>query len=334
MVRRIGPCCASPSLPLRELRGLVVIDEVQHLPDLFATLRVLADRPRRPARFLVLGSASAGLLRQSESLAGRISYYELPGLSTTEVGAARLDRLWLRGGFPRSYTAASDERSLQWRRDFLLTLLQRDIPQLGFRVPTETLRRFWTMLAHWHGQIWNAAEFGRALGFSEPTVRHYLDILTSTLMVHRLQPWHANLAKRQIKSPKIYVADSGSMHALLGIRSRAELLAHPKVGASWEGLLIGEIQQRLGARADECYFWRVHTGAELDLLVMRGSRAVGFEIKRTVAPQITSSMRSAVDVLGLKRLYVVHAGEHSFPLADNVSAVSARRLLEDIPPLH
>ncbi|MPY87975.1 MAG: AAA family ATPase [Luteitalea sp.] len=321
-----------PLLPLRELRGLVVIDEVQHLPGLFETLRVLADRPRRPARFLLLGSASVDLLRQSESLAGRISYYELRGLSLEEVGTGRLNRLWLRGGFPRAYTASTDERSLQWRRDFLRTFLQRDLPQLGFRIAAETLRRFWTMLAHWHGQVWNASEFGRALGFSEPTVRHYLDVLTATLVIRRLQPWYANVAKRQIKSPKVYVADSGVMHALLGIRSRADLLAHPKVGASWEGFLIGEIAQRLGVRSDECYFWGVHTGAELDLLVMRGSRAIGFEIKRTLAPQMTSSMRSAMDVLGLHRLYVVHAGERSFPLADNVLALSSTRLFDDIPP--
>ncbi len=323
-----------PMLVLQELRGLVIIDEIQHLPDLFKTLRVLADRPRRPARFLVLGSASMGLLRQSsESLAGRISYCEVEGFSIREVGVEPLDRLWLRGGFPRSYTASSNDRSMAWREDFLRTFVERDMPQLGFRIPAETLRRFWTMLAHWHGQVWNASEFGRALGFSDHTVRGYLDALTSALVIRQLRPWHANVAKRQVKSPKVYVTDSGLMHALLKIRSHADLVAHPKVGASWEGFMIGEIIQHLGIRSDDAHFWGTHAGAELDLLVVRGMRAVGFEIKRTVAPQMTPSMRSALEVLKLQNLYVVHAGEHTFPLAEKILAVSCRTLIDDIPPL-
>lgn len=323
-----------PMLVLRELRGLVIIDEIQHLPDLFKTLRVLADRPRRPARFLVLGSASMDLLRQSsESLAGRISYCEIDGLAIREVGIERLDRLWLRGGFPRSYTASSNDRSMTWREDFLRTFVERDMPQLGFRIPAETLRRFWTMLAHWHGQVWNASEFGRALGFSDHTVRGYLDALSSALVIRQLRPWYANVAKRQVKSPKVYVTDSGLMHALLKIRSHAELISHPKVGASWEGFMIGEIIQHLGIRSDEAHFWATHAGAELDLMVVRGTDAIGFEIKRTVAPQVTPSMRSALDVLKLRKLYVMHAGEHTFPLPDGILAVSCQRLIDDIPQL-
>lgn len=323
-----------PMLVLRELRGLVIIDEIQHLPDLFKTLRVLADRQRRPARFLVLGSASMDLLRQSsESLAGRISYCEIDGLAIREVGIERLDRLWLRGGFPRSYTASSNDRSMTWREDFLRTFVERDMPQLGFRIPAETLRRFWTMLAHWHGQVWNASEFGRALGFSDHTVRGYLDALSSALVIRQLRPWYANVAKRQVKSPKVYVTDSGLMHALLKIRSHAELISHPKVGASWEGFMIGEIIQHLGIRSDEAHFWATHAGAELDLLVVRGTDAIGFEIKRTVAPQVTPSMRSALDVLKLRKLYVMHAGEHTFPLTDGILAVSCQRLIDDIPQL-
>ncbi|MCC6171573.1 MAG: ATP-binding protein [Gammaproteobacteria bacterium] len=323
-----------PMLVLRELRGLVVIDEIQHLPGLFKTLRVLADRPRRPARFLVLGSASMELLRQSsESLAGRISYCEIDGFAIGEVGIGHLDRLWLRGGFPRSYTASSNDRSMAWREDFLRTFVERDMPQLGFRTPAETLRRFWTMLAHWHGQVWNASEFGRALGFSDHTVRRYLDALSSALVIRQLRPWHANVARRQVKSPKVYVTDSGLMHALLKIRSHADLISHPKVGASWEGFMIGEIIQHLGIRSDEAHFWSTHAGAELDLLIVRGTDATGFEIKRTVAPQVTPSMRSALDVLKLRRLYVIHAGEHTFPLADTILAVSCRRLIDDIPLL-
>jgi predicted AAA+ superfamily ATPase len=323
-----------PMLVLRELRGLVIIDEIQHLPDLFKTLRVLADRPRRPARFLVLGSAAMDLLRQSsESLAGRISYCEIDGFAISEVGVERLDRLWLRGGFPRSYTASSNDRSMRWREDFLRTFVERDMPQLGFRIPAETLRRFWTMLAHWHGQVWNASEFGRALGLSDHTVRGYLDALSSALVVRQLRPWYANVAKRQVKSPKVYVTDSGLMHALLKIRSHAELISHPKVGASWEGFMIGEIIQHLGIRSDEAHFWATHAGAELDLLIVRGTNAIGFEIKRTVAPQVTPSMRSALDVLKLRKLYVIHAGEHTFPLTDEILAVSCQRLIDDIPQL-
>jgi predicted AAA+ superfamily ATPase len=262
---------ADPMLALKPLQGLVVLDEVQRLPDLFPVLRVLADRPGRGARFLVLGSASPGLLRQSsESLAGRIAYHELGGLSLDEVGAGRADALWLRGGFPRSLLARSSAASLEWRREFIRTFLERDVPQLGFGIASATLRRFWMMLAHYHGQVWNASEFGRSFGVSDATVRRYLDLLSSALVVRQLQPWHENIAKRQVRAPKVYLADTGLLHALLGLGTRDALDGHPKVGASWEWFVIRELVRRLGVPREECWFWATHAGAELDLLVVHG----------------------------------------------------------------
>jgi hypothetical protein len=323
-----------PMLTLRERRGLVILDEVQRRPDLFPTLRVLADRPRRPARFLVLGSASPPLLRQSsESLAGRIAFYEMPGFSLREVGPARRDRLWLRGGFPRSFLAGSEEESRSWRRDFVRTFVERDLPQLGVLVPGATLGRFWSMLAHYHGQIWNSNEFARSFGVSDVTVRKYLDLLTATFVVRQLRPWFENLGKRQVKSPKVYLTDSGLLHTLLGIESSEDLDRHPKVGASFEGFGIQAVVDQLRARWDECHFWATHAGAELDLLVVRGRKRFGFEIKRTVAPGITPSMRGAIEALGLQRLDVIHAGDHTFPLAPRIRAVALRRILEDLKPL-
>jgi len=320
-----------PELALEDLRGLVVLDEVQRRPDLFPILRTLADRPAEPARFLALGSASPDLLRQtSESLAGRIAYHPLGGLSLEEVGREHLERLWLRGGFPRAYTAASLEESAAWRHDFISTFLERDLPQLGFRVPSPLIRRFWTMLAHHHGQVLNTSELGRSLGVSHHTVRTYLDMLASTFVVRVLPPWSANLKKRQVKSPKVYITDSGLLHSLLGLETRDDLLAHPKLGASWEGFLLGAVIDRLGLRPDECHFWATHTGAELDLLVVRGRHQRGFEFKRTAAPRTTPSMRSALADLELDRLDVVHAGRDSFPLAERVRAVSASQLLEEL----
>ncbi len=325
---------ADPTLALARLRGLVVIDEVQRRPDLFPVLRVLADRPRRPARFLVLGSASPDLLRQSsESLAGRISYHELPGLSLGEVGAGAAGRLWLRGGFPRSFVARSDAASCEWREDFIRTFLERDLPQLGVSIPSATLGRFWAMLAHYHGQVWNAAEFARSFGVSDMTVRRYLDVLVGTLVVHSLPPWSENLGKRQVRSPKVYLADSGLLHSLLGVRSREDLERHPKVGASWEGFGIQAVVDRLRATRRECFFWATHAGAQLDLLVTRGHRRYGFELKRTTAPRVTPSMRSALVDLRLDRLDVVHAGEATFPLGPRVRALALSRLLEDLDPL-
>jgi len=322
---------ADPMLALGPLRGLVVLDEVQRRPDLFTVLRVLADRRAPRARFLVLGSASASLLRQSsESLAGRVAYYHLPGLSLEEVGGPALARLWLRGGFPRSFLARSQKDSLEWRRQFVRTFLERDVPQLGVAVPAPTLHRFWQMLAHYHAQVWNGSEFARAFGVSEATVRRYLDLLTATFVVRQLPAWSANIGKRQVRAPKVYLADSGILHALLGLASPHDLHGHPKVGASWEGFLLEAVIQLVRPGAEECFFWATHGGAELDLLVVRGRRRLGFEFKRTAAPQLTRSMRSAMADLDLTRLDVIHAGPDTFPLAPRVRAVAAARLLEDL----
>jgi hypothetical protein len=325
---------ADPTLALRPLRGLIVLDEIHRRPDIFNALRVLADRPRRPARFLVLGSASPELLRQSsESLAGRIAFHELAGFSLDEVGARYVGRLWLRGGFPRSFLAPTVARSFEWRHDFVRTFVERDLPQLGVTIASATLQRFWAMLAHYHGQIWNASEFARSFGVSDMTVRRYLDLLAATFVVRVLSPWHENLSKRQVKSPKVYLSDTGLLHALLGIRAEDDLERHPKLGASWEGLGVTTVVERLRAQWNECFFWATHAGAELDLLVVRGRTRIGFEFKRTVAPSTTPSMRVAMKDLGLNRLDVVHAGTDTFPLAPRIRAVAMSRLLKDLAPL-
>ena len=316
---------ADPGLELRPLRGLVVLDEIHRLPGVFPLLRVLADRPRTPARFLVLGSASPDLLRQtSETLAGRVAFHELDGFGLREV--EDLERLWLRGGFPLSYLARSAPASRRWRDGFIRTFLTRDVPDLGSSIPPLTLRRFWTMLAHWHGQIWNGAEFGRAFGVAHTTVRRYLDLLTSVFVVRQLQPWHENIRKRQVRSPKVYVADSGVLHALLGLSTREAVLSHPKVGASWEGFVVQQIVQLLAASPEQCFHWSTHSGAELDLLVVAGDRRYGFEVKRAEAPRPTPSMRSAFETLGLDRLDVVHAGAQSYAMAPGMRALPAARL--------
>lgn len=323
-----------PSVVLQPLRGLVVLDEVHRLPEIFRVLRVLADRPRAPARFLVLGSASENLLRQaSESLAGRIAFHGVDGFALEETGAHRLNALWLRGGFPRSFLARSEEASREWRQDFVRTFLERDVPQFGIRVASSTLGRFWAMLAHAHGQIWSSADFASSFGVAHTTVRHYLDLLVSTFVVQQLLPWHENLRKRQVKAPKVYVGDSGLLHTLLDIRSLRDLERHPKLGASWEGFAIAQVTMRLRARPRECYFWATHAGAELDLLVVRGSTRLGFEIKRTDAPVLTPSMRIALHDLKLDRLDVIHAGRHTFPMAKKVRAVALERIIEDLEPL-
>lgn len=325
---------SDPMLALKDLKGLVVIDEIQRLPGLFPALRMLADRKRRPARFLVLGSASPELLRQgAETLAGRIAYHELRGLALDEVGVGNHLRLWLRGGFPRSYLARTTSASDAWRRSFIQTFLERDLPQLGIAVRSATMRRFWSMLSHYHGQTWNSSEFARSFGVADTTVRGYLDVLTSALVVTQLPPWHENIGKRQIKAPKVYLADTGLLHTLLGVTRFEDLERHPKLGASWEGFVIGQIVRRLGARPEECYFWGTHAGSELDLLVVRGRLRLGFEIKRTTAPRITPSMRNALKDLGLRGLSVVHAGERTFPLAAKIKAVAFARLLDDLEVL-
>ena len=311
---------AEPMTELERLRGIVVIDEVHHRPDLFPVLRVLADRRPLPARFLILGSASPGLLRQtSESLAGRIETVTLGGFSIGEIGAASLHRHWLRGGFPSSFLARSLNDSNVWREQFVRTFLQRDVPQLGFNIPPPALQRFWSMIAHYHANVWNAAEPARSLGISEQTVRRYLDLLTDLFMIRQLAPWHENLRKRQVKAPKIYVRDSGLLHHLLGIRSDRDLLIHPKVGASWEGYAVEEILKTV--QPDEVYYWRTQQGAELDLLLFRRGRRFGIEIKRADAPTITPSMRIALADLRLDHLTVIYPGPDAFELTERISVV-------------
>ena len=318
----------APEQTLGGLSGLVVIDEIQRAPALFETLRVLADRPDNPARFLVLGSASPALVRGiSESLAGRVGLVDLAGFDLTEIGPQSWRTLWLRGGFPRAYLAPHDRASAVWRRSFVQTFLERDIPQLGINVPAETLRRFWTMLAHYHGQEWNAAEFARALGSSEGTARRYLDILTGAFMVRALPPWFANVRKRQVKSPRIYVRDTGLLHTLLTLEAGDELAGHPKVGASFEGFAV---EQLAGAfEAGGVYFWATHGGAELDLLVMRGGKRYGFECKLADAPGTSRSMRVALNDLELEHLWVVYPGKEAYPLDDRISVLP----VADIPAL-
>ena len=319
------------NLALKDLKGLVIIDEVQRAPDLFPLLRVLSDRRPRPARFLVLGSASPGLLRQtSESLAGRISYYELNGLGLDETGPEHLNRRWLRGGFPRAYLARSHRNCFEWLESFCRTFIERDLAQLGVRTPGTTLRRFWGMLAHRHGQVWNSSEFGRSFGVADTTVRRYLDILTDALVVRQLPPWHANLKKRQVKAPKAYLRDSGLAHHLLGISDAASLNMHPARGSTWEGLILELVMEQLAATGRDFYYWRTHTGAELDLYARTRNERLGIEVKLSSAPAVTPSMRSALRDLKLDKLIVVHAGDSSYPLAERIHAVSAHRLLADL----
>ena len=319
---------------VEHLKGLVVIDEVQRRPEIFPMLRVLADRDGPPARFLVLGSASRDLLRQtSESLAGRISYLELGGLGVSEVGVRNFPRLWLRGGFPRSYLAADDAHSMAWRHEFIRTFLERDLPQFRPQISSVTMDRFWHMLAHWHGQTWSGSDFARNFGVGDHAVRRYLDFLTDMLVIRQLRPWHENLAKRQVKAPKVYVADTGLLHALLGIETEVDLERHAQVGASWEWFAIDAVVRRLGARPDQCWFWATHASAALDLLVTSGDRRLGFEIKRTVAPEVTRSMHVAKSDLKLDSLDVIHAGRETWSMKDGVRAVAFSRILEDIAPL-
>jgi predicted AAA+ superfamily ATPase len=315
----------NPELVLRSLTGLVVIDEVQRLPELFASLRPLADRRAHSARFLLLGSASPTIVQGvSESLAGRVGFVDLGGFSLSEVGTGNLRALWLRGGFPRSFLASSNLTSFRWRGNFIRTFLEQDIPQLGFSTPAETLRRFWTMVAHYHGQIWNASELARSLGATEPTARRYLDILCGTYVANKLQPWHSNIGKRQIKSPKVYLRDSGLLHGLLGIRNQEELLSHPKAGASWEGFALDQVLAVTGR--EDSWFWGTHQGAELDLLLFRGGKAYGFEFKLTNKPGTTKSLKTALDDLQIEKAWIVHPGEKQFPVHDKVEALPLARV--------
>ena len=318
-----------PMTALRPLSGLVVIDEIQRRPDLFPVLRVLADRRDDPARYLILGSASGELMRQSsESLAGRQERITIGGFTLAEVGIDAEPGLWLRGGMPLSYLSRTESDSVAWRREFIRTLLERDFPQWGVRVPAQALQRFWTMLAHYHGQTWNASEPARALGVSPPTVRHYLDLLTDVFMVRQLQPYHANIGKRQVKAPKIYIRDSGLLHQLLGIETMKGLLTHPKLGFSWEGFVIEQI---LGIEPhDEAFFWSTHGDAEIDLILRRGDTLLGVEIKRADAPRLTPSIRTAIDDLGLNRVAVIYPGTTRYPLSESVEAVPLGKMTDGI----
>ncbi len=320
-----------PMTALRPLSGLVVIDEVQRLPDLFPALRVLADRAPSPARFLILGSASGSLLRQtSESLAGRAERVVMSGFTLDEIGAGSADVLWRRGGLPRSFLAPTEDDSVSWRGEFILSLIERDLPQWGVRVPAVALRRFWTILAHYHGQIWNATDPAASMGVGTKAVRHYLDLLTDAYMIRQLHPWHANLRKRQVKAPKVYVRDSGLLHRLLGIATPADLYTHPKLGASWEGFAIEQVLAR--EPHDEAYFWATHQGAEIDLVLRQGDRLVGVECKRVDAPRLTASIRIAVEDLGLSRVVVVYPGERRYRISEAVEAVPLRAVSE-VPSL-
>jgi len=317
---------SEPDTALRPLKRLVVIDEIQRRPDLFPLLRVLADRRPLPARFLILGSASPDLLKQSsETLAGRLETVRLEGFSLVDLGRTAEARHWLRGGYPLSYTARRETDSFVWRRQFLQTFLERDIPQLGITIPAVALRRFWNMIAHYHGQIWNAAELARALAVNESTVRRYLDLMAGVFMVRQLPPWFENLGKRQVKAPKVYVRDSGLVHALLGISNQRDLELHPKVGASWEGYAIEEVLKAL--QPDDAYFWATHQGAELDLLLFKGGQRAGVECKRADAPVLTPSMRIALADLKLDTLYVVYPGRRRYTLAEKVEVVPLAELV-------
>jgi predicted AAA+ superfamily ATPase len=318
---------AEPKSALEPLTGLIILDEVQRQPELFSLLRVLADRRPLPARFLILGSASPWLVRGvSESLAGRVSFVDVHGFDLDEVGAKGWRELWWRGGFPLAFLAESDEDSRRWQEDFLRTLLERDLPQLGVSTPAATLRRFWSMVAHFHGQVWNAAELARSLGATEPTARRYLDTLTSMFLVRQLQPWFENLGKRQVRAPKVYVRDSGLLHALLGLDSFHALEGHHKLGASWEGFALEQVLRISSDR--EAYFWATHAGAELDLLVNSRGRRWGFEFKYSDAPGMTKSMHIALEDLKLERIFVVYPGKDAYPLHERVEALALAHLHE------
>lgn len=321
----IAALLENPKAILSPLTGTVVIDEAQRLPEIFPVLRVLADRERAPARFLVLGSASPDLTRQaSESLAGRVEIVEMRGFDLAETGESTLHRLWLRGGFPRAYLAASDEDASQWLKDFIQTFLERDLAQLGFGIPPTTLHRFWTMVSHYHGQTWNGSEIAGSMGIAPNTARRYLDVLTQTFMIRQLQPWYENVGKRLVKSPKIYLRDSGLFHRLQGIANHTQLQTHPKLGASWEGFALEETLRAL--RPDDAYFYAVHSGSELDLLLFKDGRRIGVEIKHTDAPRITRSLRIAFEDLRLDEALIVYPGDRTFQLDERTRAVPLFRI--------
>lgn len=308
----------NPEMMLTPLRGIVILDEIQVMPELFNVLRVLVDRPENQTRFLILGSASPGIIKNvSETLAGRVELVELSGFDLKETGADSWQKLWLRGGFPRAFLADSNEDSMAWREGFIRTFLERDIPQLGITIPSAAMRRFWTMLAYYHGQNWNASELARSMGLSDKTVRSYLDILAGTFMIRQLQPWHENIGKRQVKAPKIYFRDSGLLHALLNLPDLHTLSGHPKVGASWEGFALEQVLQVL--RPTEAFFWATYGGAEMDLFFLHKGRHYGVEVKFSEAPRVTRSMRVALDNLNLEHLWVVYPGQKAYPVHEKVT---------------
>jgi len=319
---------AESQIALENLRGLIVIDEVQRRPDLFPLLRYLVDQNKKQS-FLILGSASRDLVKESsESLAGRIAYFQLGVFALAEVGDKFFQRLWLRGGFPRSFLSKSDEASQKWRDNFIATFLERDIPQLGIRIASNTLRRFWIMISHYHGQILNYSELGRSFGISDMTVRHYVDILEGTFMLRILQPWHENISKRQIKNPKIYIRDSGLFHTLQSIDSKKSLFTHPKLGASWEGFALENLVYQLGLDDDQLFFWRTHSGAEVDLMWHSHGKRYGAEFKYADAPRKTKSMVSAVESLGLSHLWVINPGHVKYPIDKKITALGLSQLSE------
>jgi len=317
----------NPELMLGSLQGLVVLDEIQVMPELFNVLRVLVDRPQNQARFLILGSASPQIMKNvSESLAGRVEFVELSGFDLRETGIDTWKSLWLRGGFPRSYLAKSNTDSLAWREGFIRTFLERDIPQLGITIPSPAMRRFWTMLAQYHGQTWNAQELSRSMGLSDKTVRSYLDILAGTFMVRQFQPWYENIGKRQVKAPKIYLRDSGILHGLLNLPDFNNLTAYPRVGASWEGFVLEQVLSTI--KTPEAYFWSTYTGAEIDLLFMHQGRRYAIEAKYNEAPKITKSMHIALNDLNLKHLWIVYPGEQSYPVDKKITVWPLRKVAE------
>lgn len=315
----------NPELVLGPLQGIVILDEIQRMPFLFSTLRVLVDRPETTARFLILGSASPELVKNvSETLAGRVEFIQLSGFDIRETGSDRWQSLWLRGGFPRSFLADSDDDSFAWREGFIQTFLERDIPQLGITIPSTAMRRFWTMLAHYHGQLWNASELARSMGLTDKTVRSYLDILTGTFMIYQLQPWHENIGKRQVKSPKIYFRDTGLLHGLLSIVDMHSLYGHPRVGASWEGFALSQFLQIV--RPVQPFFWSSYSGADLDLLFFHRGRRYGVEFKFNEAPKATKSMRIALSDLNLEHLWIIFPGARPFPIDDKLSTWPLRHI--------
>jgi predicted AAA+ superfamily ATPase len=317
-----------PMIALESLGGIVILDEIQRRPDLFPVLRVLVDRPAS-ARYVILGSASPDLLRQSsETLAGRITFVELGGFSLDILPTSQMRKLWIRGGFPPAYLARSNQLSFQWRQDFITTFLERDIPNLGIRIPSPRLRRFWMMLSHYHGQIFNSSEVGRSLMVSDTVARHYLDVLTQTFVVRQVQPWFYNTRKRLVRHPKIYIRDSGLLHALLDLVTYNDLHSHPRLGASWEGFALEQIVQHLGLREQEVFFWGVHTGGELNMVFQRRGRLCGVELKFQDAPRMTPSMHSALEDLKLAHLWVVYPGKESYRLAKNVCVIPLTELAQ------